>query len=91
MKPRLRVMVCVCVCYWESSSLDVIQSKLNASVYLKTHLLGFKFAAHSSLMDLKSIFTTVSSVFCYTACSVGMTARLSHPSTYCSLFFRLLN
>ena len=34
----------MCVFYWDSSSLDGIQVKLNASMYLKPHYLGFKFA-----------------------------------------------
>ena len=34
--------VCVCVCSRDSSSPDGIQVKLNASMYLKPHSLGFK-------------------------------------------------
>ena len=34
----------VCVFYWDSSSLDGIQAKLNALMYLKVQVHGFKFA-----------------------------------------------
>ena len=37
-------MVCACVFYRDISSTDGSQSKLNASVYLEPHSLGFKFA-----------------------------------------------
>ena len=44
----VRVCVCACVracvCYRDSSSPGGIQVKLNASMYLKPHSLGFKFA-----------------------------------------------
>ena len=36
------VCVCVCVCSRDSSLPDGIQVKLNASMYLKPHSLGFK-------------------------------------------------
>ena len=39
------VCVCVLVCYGDSSSADGIQVKLNASMYLMPHSLGFKFAS----------------------------------------------
>ena len=32
------------VCYWDSSSPGGIQVKLNASMFLKTHSVEFKFA-----------------------------------------------
>ena len=38
----LVVCLCVCVCSRDSSSPDGIQVKLNASMYLKPHSLGFK-------------------------------------------------